>query len=122
MANYEIVGNEIRVNAVALTKKEAKAVKNLKNLFGYEIVPYTPEKKETNPLYKAKTIQDYLKANGTQEQIDTYWKIYNEPIYKNGKPVVYEKDTKTHKKGDQKVKGHVATFRWFKKEFPDYGK
>ena len=60
--------------------------------------------------------------------LDKYWSIFNEPSTNDdGTLRRYKRDLKEngvviHKAGDVIVKGHVATLRWFKETFPEYGK
>lgn len=125
--HYKIVGDEIRFNVKDITKGELKTVKKLAEGLGYKLVPIDPPKKEKEPKpeWTAEAIQKFLEEKGTQEQKDKYWEKFNDPmIDEDGLPVVYKKDSKdkTHKKGEPRVKGHVATLQWFKKEFPKYPK
>ena len=124
--HFEIVGDTIRFDAKNITKAEAKAVKKLADLFNYKLVPYIPEiKKEPKEIWTAAAVQKFLEENGTKAQQKQYWDKFNAPMLDDaGKPVVYKNDSKDgrHKKGETRVKGHVATMQWFKKEFPNYGK
>ena len=123
--NYKIVGDEIRFNVKDITKGELKTIKKLAEGLGYKLVPFTPEKekKEAKPEWKAEAIQKFLEEKGTKAQQKKYWEKFNEPMKdEDGETVVYKKDSKDgkHKKGEPRVKGHVATLQWFKKEFPKY--
>lgn len=104
-----------------LTERDIKEIRKF-TAIGYSIVNRKKEKKEKNPKFTAESIQKFLKENATKEQEKTYWEKFNAPVLdkETGKPVKYEKDTKTHKKGDIKIKGHIATLKWFKETFPDY--
>ena len=126
-ANYRIEGNEIHFDPTKITKAEVKAIKKLQDFFGYIIVPETEKKeKETNEIWTATVIQEFLNENGTKAQIDKYWQLHNEPMVdkETNKPLLIKKDNpKTGRKaGEVRVKGHIATLRWFKSQFPDYGK
>lgn len=142
--NFEVNHEEkkVIVKVGKLTDEEMAIVKQYKDLFGYEIVPYVEpkkEKKETKPEWKAEAIQEWLKKNGTEEQNKKYWELFNgQAKDENGIPLVYKynvykKDNKNklvyddngnkillHKKGEPRKKGHIATLYWFKKEFKEY--
>ena len=124
--NYKIVNGEILFNPAKITVKEMKQMKKLAEGLGYSIIPVAEEKKEKNPLWTAAAIQQFIEENGTKKQKDDYWAKFNEPMKdkETGEPITYKHDTKDgkHKAGDIRVKGHVATLQWFKKEFPNYGK
>ena len=114
--NFYTRGNTIYANIPALTERELKTVKNYREL-GYKLVPIK-EKKEEKPKdskFTAKAIQAFLEEKGTKEQNKIYWEKYNAPVI--------DKETgeqKKYKNGKARVKGHIATIRWFKNEFPDY--
>ena len=123
--NYKIVGEEIRFDVNKITKGELKTIKKLAEGLGYKLVPIVPEKvkKEPKAEWTAEAIQKFLDEKATKEQQKKYWAKFNEPMTDdNGEPVVYKKDSKDgeHKAGEPRVKGHVATLQWFKKEFPEY--
>ena len=73
------------------------------------------KKKAPKEAFKAETIQKWLKEHGTEEQQKKYWKLFNAPVLDKvtGEPL-------KKKDGTNRVKGHVATFAWFRKEFPQY--
>ncbi len=112
MANYKLEGKKVIAKVAALSDKELKAVKNYLAL-GYTLEEFKKEKKEPDEAFKALTIQKWLEENGTKAQKKEYWDRFNAPVVKDGV-------TKTKKDGTPKVKGHVATLAWFKKEFPNY--
>ena len=122
--NYRVVGNEIHFDPMKITKAEAKAIKKLQDFFGYSIVP-EKEEKEKSEIWTAAAIQEFLNKNGTKAQIEKYWKLHDEPMVdkETNQPLLIKKDNpKTGRKaGEVRVKGHIATLRWFKEEFPDYG-
>ena len=123
--NYKIVGEEIRFDVNKITKGELKTIKKLAEGLGYKLVPIVPEKvkKEPKAEWTAEAIQKFLDEKATKAQQKEYWAKFNEPMTDDdGEPVVYKKDSKDgkHKAGEPRVKGHVATLQWFKKEFPEY--
>lgn len=114
MANYTLEGKKVIAKVASLSEKELQAVKNYLAL-GYELVEFKKEKKDPQEAFKAKTIQVWLDENATKAQKKEYWDRFNAPVI--------DKNTgkqKTKKDGTPKVKGHVATLAWFKKEFPNY--
>ena len=126
--NYRVEGNEIHFDPMKITKAEAKAIKKLQDFFGYVIVPETAKKeeKEKSGIWTAAAIQEFLNKNGTKAQIEKYWKLHDEPMLdkETKKPLLIKKDNpKTGKKaGEVRVKGHIATLKWFSEQFPKYGK
>jgi hypothetical protein len=114
MANYKVEGKKVIAKVALLSEKELAAIKNYIAL-GYTLEEYKPEKKVPKEAFKAQTIQKWLKENGTEEQQKKYWKLFNDPVLDKvtGEPL-------KKKDGTNRVKGHVATFAWFKKEFPKY--
>lgn len=121
MANYTI-DNEKKVIIVKMesaTDKEMKAIINYQKL-GYELVPYKKAKKTDEELaaskYSKVNMLKYLETNGTKEQQKRFAEIQEEIA--EGK--FYEKDTKTHKKGEPKKKGFIAALKYFKEQFPNY--
>ena len=116
MANYIINNKKIIAKVGYLSDTEIKKVKNYIALYGYDLVEYN--KKEHKDLFDSKKtpvnqqftkegILQYLEEKGTKEQQAKYWELYNEPTKKE----LYKKD------GTRKTKGHIATIKWFKKEF-----
>ena len=77
--------------------------------------------------FSHESIVAFLKKQD-KAHLDKYWSIFNEPsTNKDGTIRRYKKDLEKndvliHKAGDVIVKGHVATLRWFKETFPEYGK
>ena len=133
MGHYEIKNEtkEIIANMEKLNDADIKAIKNYM-AFGYTMVPEVKEKKEVkipteaerlaNP-YSTINVQKYLAEEGTKDQQEKYWELFNEVIKdENGETVRYKKTTsdKKHKAGEPRVKGHVRTLKWFKEEFPNY--
>lgn len=117
MANYHVKNQKVYAKIANLTEKELSAVKNYLALGFVLVESKEVNKKITNKAFTAKAIQEFLEEKGTKEQNKIYWEKYNEPVI--------DKETgeyKKTKKGDIKKKGHIATLRWFKSEFPDYGK
>lgn len=115
--NYKIVNKEIYVKMTnKLSAKELTVINNYVSL-GYKMVIWEKEKKKANENWTAATIQKWLKENGTKEQQAKYWELFNAVVMKEGKPVLYETG---EKKGEPKVKGHIATLSWFKDTFPSY--
>lgn len=114
MANYTLDGKKVIAKVATLSEKELQAVKNYLAL-GYVLEEYKKEKKEPKEKFKAVTIQKWLDENGTKAQKKEYWDRFNAPVIDKdtGKP-------KLKKNGTPKIKGHVATIAWFKKEFPSY--
>ena len=49
------------------------------------------------------------------KQKKEYWDKFNAPVIDKATG-----EAKLKKDGTKKVKGHVATLAWFKKEFPNY--
>ncbi len=114
MANYKLEGKKVIAKVAALSEKELQAVKNYMAL-GYVLEEYKKEKKEPQELFKAATIQKWLDENGTKAQKKEYWDKFNAPVIDKATG-----EAKLKKDGTKKVKGHVATLAWFKKEFPNY--
>lgn len=114
MANYKVEGKKVIAKVALLSEKELAAVKNYIAL-GYTLEEYKAEKKASKEAFKAETIQKWLKEHGTEEQQKKYWELFNAPVLDKvtGEPL-------KKKDGTNRVKGHVATFAWFKKEFPKY--
>lgn len=114
MANYKVEGKKVIAKVALLSEKELAAVKNYIAL-GYTLEEYKSEKKAPKEAFKAETIQKWLKEHGTEEQQKKYWELFNDPVLDKvtGEPL-------KKKDGTNRVKGHVATFAWFKKEFPKY--
>ena len=114
MANYKLEGKKVIANVAALSEKELKAVKNYLAL-GYVLEEYKKEKKEPQELFKAATIQKWIDENATKAQKKEYWDRFNAHVIdkKTGEEIL-------KKDGTPKIKGHVATLAWFKKEFPNY--
>lgn len=114
MANYKVEGKKVIAKVALLSEKELVAVKNYIAL-GYTLEEYKSEKKAPKEAFKAETIQKWLKEHGTEEQQKKYWELFNAPVLDKvtGEPL-------KKKDGTNRVKGHVATFAWFKKEFPKY--
>lgn len=114
MTNYKVKDGKVIAKVAELSEKELQAVKNYIAL-GYTLEEFKKEKKEPNEAFKAATIQSWLEENGTKAQQKAYWDMFNAPVI--------DPKTKLPKKkkdGTKKVKGHVATLAWFKKEFPNY--
>lgn len=116
MANYIIHNKKIIAKVGYLTKSEIKKIQNYKALFDYPLVEYNTkehkdlfekEKTPVNQQFTKEGILNYLKEKGTKEQQAKYWELYNEPTKKE----LYTKS------GERKTKGHIATIKWFKKEF-----
>lgn len=114
MANYKVEGKKVIAKVADLSEKEMQAVKNYLAL-GYELEEYKKVKKAPQEAFKADTIKKWLEENGTKAQMEEYKKRFEAPVIdkKTNKP-------KLKKDGTPKVKGHVATLAWFKKEFPNY--
>lgn len=123
--HYEIIPERevIRFDVDKITQAEMKKIKKLAKGFGYALEPYTAEK-EKNEAFTEKAIREFLADK--PKQLKIYEEKYNAPQIdkKTGKPVLLKNDSKDGKRkaGEPRVKGHVATLQWFKKEFPDYGK
>ena len=114
MANYKTEGNKVIAKVALLSEKELAAVKNYMAL-GYTLEEYKAEKKAPKEAFKAETIQKWLKEHGTEKQQKDYWELFNEPVVDK-----VTGETLKKKDGTVRKKGHVATFAWFKKEFPKY--
>lgn len=129
MANYKVNNTAKTIRAIVseLTEKELNAVTNFLKL-GYKLKPVESlekkDSKESVSKFSAKKVQEYLEKNGTEEQKERYWKAYKQPVIdkETGEQKTYTKDTKSHKKGELKVAGHIAGLQEFRKDFPDYGK
>ncbi len=115
--NYVVDNEEKKVYAKIgkLKEKEMKEVLNYQT-FGFEVIPYEEPKKEpkdTNPKLTAEAVQKYLKENGTKEQQNEYWKIYNEQATnEEGKPLFYKNNvykTETIETGDLDENGKPKT-------------
>ena len=140
--NYEIVGNTIVAKISSLSEKDLKAVKNYIAL-GYELVEYKKPVAKSKDIYTEEKVKAYLKEYGTKKDIETYEKLYNEPLKDNAKytndifkvetyldkdgtkhtKTIYDENGKKiiiHKKGDIKVKGFINALRWFRDTFKDY--
>jgi len=130
--HYDVdnINKIINAEIISLTEKEKKEINNylyfgyvLKNVEKEKKHKLTQEEKDKNP-FSEKRIQEFLEQKATKEQQKKYWEIYNEQATSNktGELLVYKKDTKDkkHKAGEPRVKGHIATLQWFKKEFPNY--
>ena len=121
MANYTIENEKkvIIVKMESATDKEMKAIINYQKL-GYELVPFKKAKKTDEELaaskYSKANMLKYLETNGTKEQQKRFAEIQEEIA--EGK--FYDKDTKTHKKGEPKKKGFIAALKYFKEQFPNY--
>lgn len=113
-ARYEVKGKDIIAKMDLLGEKDLKVIKNYIAL-GYNLIEYKKEKKETKDCYTQKAVEEWLKENATEEQIEEYNKIYNEPTKdkETGEPIL-------KKDGKPKVKGFIATFHWLRKTFPNY--
>lgn len=113
-ARYEVKGKDIIAKMDLLGEKDLKVIKNYIAL-GYNLIEYKKEKKETKDYYTQKAVEEWLKENATEEQIEEYNKIYNEPTKdkETGEPIL-------KKDGKPKVKGFIATFHWLRKTFPNY--
>lgn len=124
MAKHYEVNNETKVinaNMRILSDNDLRVLKNYVAI-GYTINPIeskkqkvqiaTEEEKALNP-FSAMNIQKYLEEEGTKEQQDEYWKLFNARLKNNA---CYKKDTKDgkHKAGEPRVKGHINTLKWFK--------
>lgn len=111
---YEVKGKDIIAKMDLLGEKDLKVIKNYIAL-GYNLVEYKKEKKETKEYYKKEAIEEWLNKNATEEQIEEYRKIYNEPMKdkKTGEPML-------KKDGTPRVNGFIATFHWLRKTFPNY--
>lgn len=125
---YEVDSKNKIIRAVIpkLSEKDKKAVKNYIDL-GFELIEIEEPKKEANPAFKEEAVQKFLQEKGTKEQQEQYWKLYNDfqKDSKTGDYIYYTKNSKEgskkpYKKGDKKVRGHIATLHWFKKTFPNY--
>lgn len=134
--HYIVNQNNYTVEAVLeeLTAKDKKDIKDLRELgFKFILKEKTPEpkltpeqeleKRKNNP-FSEMNVKKYIEANASKEQKAEYQKLYNEQAKdsKTGMPLFYKKDTPDgkHKAGEPRVKGHIATLGWFKKEFPNY--
>ena len=120
--HYRIEGNKVIANVAKLTEDEITAIKNYL-LLGFTLCePQKKKNKEAKDAYVAEYVQAWLYENATDEQIEKYWELYNEPVIKDGEVVVYKKDCKSGKEGEPKKKGHINTLPWLNKTFPEYGK
>ena len=140
--HYTIDNEKRTVNVVMerANDKELKLIKKYINL-GYVLVPIPKAKpvaksaeekaaekaakveKAANNPFSEVCIRKFLEEHGTAAQRKEYNRRYNEQAHdKNNNPVFYKTDSKEgkFKKGDPKVKGHIATLSWFKNEFPNY--
>ena len=115
----------IYADITKLTERDKKKVRTYLDL-GYTIEEVKAPKQEAKPEWTEEAIRKFLNAKGREAEKKIYEEKYNAPmIDKNtGEPVRYKNDSKDkkHKKGDIRVKGHIATLAWFKETFPDYGK
>ena len=129
--NYET--KVIEADISKLTTREKKEINNHLDL-KFTLVPRvkveTKKSKEeeeaeriANPFSEI-NVQKYLEKNASQKQKEKYWEKYNEQAKdsKTKMPLYYKKDTPDgkHKAGEPRVKAHIATLGWFKKEFPNY--
>lgn len=131
MAERFIVNEEEKViyaKMGMLTDKDKKAIKDYVDLFGYKIEKYVPiqkteeekkleEEKQKNSKYTEEKIKAYLLKYGTEEEQKKFVDIQEEIAIdkQTNKPKVWEKDTKTHKKGEPKKKGYIGALSWFRK-------
>jgi hypothetical protein len=131
----------IFANVEKLTDKELNTVKKYITL-GYELKETETVKKET-PDFSRDSVIKFLEENGTPEQIATFNRIMDEPI-KSGAVYakdVYERETYigadgethtrdkkdkdgnkiiSHRAGEPKTKGYIASLKYFKEQFPLY--
>lgn len=146
MANYTIEGKKIIAEIGKLTAKEVKAIQNYLS-FGYTLEEKQKVEKPVNEKFTQENIQKYIETNGTKEQQAKYWELFNAEVKDDDgnivlyKTDVYKKEKYTdkdgkertriykdkdgnkvllHKKGEKRVKGHIATLYWFKQTFKDY--
>ena len=128
--NFEIKDNKIIVKMGKLTDVDIKTIKNYQTLFGYQIEEYieptlSKEEKATlkaNSKFSRENIEKFLAENGTEEQINKFKSIQEEPAIdeKTNKPKVWEKDTKEHKAGEVKKKGYIAGLQYVKQQFKNH--
>ncbi len=119
---------KVYAKPLALSEKEKEEVKAYLDL-AYTISepkeqPKQTEEEKAKNKFSMVNVQKYLEENGTKEQQKHYWKLFNAPAIdkKTRLEKTYKLDTKDgkHKAGDIKVRGHIATLRWFKTTFPNY--
>lgn len=101
------------------------------------------KQKNADSTWKEETIRKYIEENGTEEQKKQYNEIIKSPTDKKAvyskdvyqteewtddnnnkhKRTVYDENGNKillHKKGELKLKSHVAVLSWFKRNFPEY--
>lgn len=125
MANYRVnnKAKQVKVIIEKITPEERKIIEDYRDLFQYELIPVKSiGQKKINKDFTAEAIQNFLKENGKEGDLEQYWNLYNRPVINKdtGEVQRYERNTKNHKKDKVKVCGHVSTLKWFKENYPDY--
>ena len=114
MANYKIEGKKIIAEIGKLTAKEVKAIQNYLS-FGYTLEEKQKVEKPVNEKFTQENIQKYIETNGTKEQQEKYWKLFNAEVKdEDGNTVlyktdVYKKETYTGEDGKKKTR---KLFSW----------
>lgn len=116
--HYRIEDEKIIYNPTTINEKELKEIKKLHDVLGYSLIPQR-EKREVDetkhPKITEAEMRAYLEEHATKAQKKEFEEKYNAPMIdkKTGKQAVT-------KKGKPRVKGFIAVYHWFIKNFPNY--